>query len=107
MRYFISKISVSLHVFHVLFLGQVITPFRKLMLCAESRKEMEDWIGALKSVQKWETYEVSISHLCPEIFYILIYSFFFFFFILLAQNKQKIVKIDHPLIKATWVCNQF
>uniref|UniRef100_A0A3Q3GFK5 Diacylglycerol kinase n=1 Tax=Labrus bergylta TaxID=56723 RepID=A0A3Q3GFK5_9LABR len=35
----------------------VITPFRKLMLCAESRKEMEDWIGALKSVQKWETYE--------------------------------------------------
>uniref|UniRef100_A0A8C7KMC5 Diacylglycerol kinase n=1 Tax=Oncorhynchus kisutch TaxID=8019 RepID=A0A8C7KMC5_ONCKI len=32
----------------------VITPFRKLMLCAESRKEMEDWIGALKSVQKWE-----------------------------------------------------
>ncbi|XP_029310667.1 diacylglycerol kinase delta isoform X1 [Cottoperca gobio] len=29
------------------------------MLCAESRKEMEDWIGALKSVQKWETYEAS------------------------------------------------
>ncbi|TSN12253.1 Diacylglycerol kinase eta [Bagarius yarrelli] len=38
---------------------QVITPFRKLMLCAESRKEMEDWITALKSVQKWETYEAS------------------------------------------------
>uniref|UniRef100_A0A4W5MNJ7 Diacylglycerol kinase n=1 Tax=Hucho hucho TaxID=62062 RepID=A0A4W5MNJ7_9TELE len=38
----------------------VITPFRKLMLCAESRKEMEDWIGALKSVQKWETYEASL-----------------------------------------------
>uniref|UniRef100_A0A672RXU6 Diacylglycerol kinase n=1 Tax=Sinocyclocheilus grahami TaxID=75366 RepID=A0A672RXU6_SINGR len=37
----------------------VITPFRKLMLCAESRKEMEDWISALKSVQKWETYEAS------------------------------------------------
>uniref|UniRef100_A0A8C2YZC9 Diacylglycerol kinase n=1 Tax=Cyclopterus lumpus TaxID=8103 RepID=A0A8C2YZC9_CYCLU len=37
----------------------VITPFRKLMLCAESRKEMEDWIVALKSVQKWETYEAS------------------------------------------------
>nr|XP_029507381.1 diacylglycerol kinase delta-like [Oncorhynchus nerka] len=30
------------------------------MLCAESRKEMEDWIGALKSVQKWETYETSL-----------------------------------------------
>uniref|UniRef100_A0A673KHF2 Diacylglycerol kinase n=1 Tax=Sinocyclocheilus rhinocerous TaxID=307959 RepID=A0A673KHF2_9TELE len=29
------------------------------MLCAESRKEMEDWISALKSVQKWETYEAS------------------------------------------------
>ncbi|XP_066570937.1 diacylglycerol kinase eta isoform X2 [Amia ocellicauda] len=37
----------------------VITPFRKLILCAESRKEMEDWISALKSVQKWESYEAS------------------------------------------------
>ncbi|KAJ3585432.1 hypothetical protein NHX12_014151 [Muraenolepis orangiensis] len=35
----------------------VITPFRKLLLGAESRKEMEDWITALRSVQKWETYE--------------------------------------------------
>lgn len=41
---------------------QVITPFRKLMLCAENRKEMEDWISALKSVQKWETYEVRQTH---------------------------------------------
>ena len=40
----------------------MITPFRKLMLCAENRKEMEDWISALKSVQKWETYEVSWTH---------------------------------------------
>ncbi|XP_031441285.1 diacylglycerol kinase eta isoform X3 [Clupea harengus] len=38
----------------------VITPFRKLMLCAENRKEMEDWISALKSVQKWETYEATL-----------------------------------------------
>nr|XP_023653382.1 diacylglycerol kinase delta-like isoform X3 [Paramormyrops kingsleyae] len=37
----------------------VITPFSKLMLCAENRKEMEDWISALKSVQKWENYEAS------------------------------------------------
>uniref|UniRef100_A0A4W3JGA7 Diacylglycerol kinase n=1 Tax=Callorhinchus milii TaxID=7868 RepID=A0A4W3JGA7_CALMI len=37
----------------------VITPFRKLMLCAENRKEMEDWITALKSVQKWENYEAT------------------------------------------------
>uniref|UniRef100_A0A8C9WCQ7 Diacylglycerol kinase n=1 Tax=Scleropages formosus TaxID=113540 RepID=A0A8C9WCQ7_SCLFO len=40
----------------------VITPFRKLMLCAESRKEMEEWIGALKSVQKWESYEFNVEH---------------------------------------------
>ncbi|KAJ8401788.1 hypothetical protein AAFF_G00377590 [Aldrovandia affinis] len=40
----------------------VITPFRKLMLCAESRKEMEDWISALKSVQKWESYEFNMEH---------------------------------------------
>uniref|UniRef100_A0A8D2LYJ9 Diacylglycerol kinase n=1 Tax=Varanus komodoensis TaxID=61221 RepID=A0A8D2LYJ9_VARKO len=39
--------------------SQVITPFRKLILCAENRKEMEDWIGALKSVQKWEMNEVA------------------------------------------------
>lgn len=38
---------------------QVITPFRKLILCAENRKEMEDWISALKSVQKWEIHEVT------------------------------------------------
>ncbi|XP_009330283.1 PREDICTED: LOW QUALITY PROTEIN: diacylglycerol kinase kappa [Pygoscelis adeliae] len=37
----------------------VITPFRKLILCAENRKEMEDWISALKSVQKWEIHEVT------------------------------------------------
>lgn len=41
-----------------LWLLQVITPFRKLILCAENRKEMEDWISALKSVQKWEIHEV-------------------------------------------------
>ncbi|XP_072361119.1 diacylglycerol kinase eta isoform X4 [Scyliorhinus torazame] len=37
----------------------VITPFRKLILCAENRKEMEDWITALKSVQKLENYEAN------------------------------------------------
>ncbi|XP_074057962.1 diacylglycerol kinase kappa [Macrotis lagotis] len=35
----------------------VITPFRKLILCAENRKEMEDWMGALKAVQKWAANE--------------------------------------------------
>ncbi|XP_051878083.1 diacylglycerol kinase eta isoform X2 [Pristis pectinata] len=37
----------------------VITPFRKLILCAENRNEMENWITALKSVQKMENYETS------------------------------------------------
>ncbi|XP_029463328.1 diacylglycerol kinase eta-like isoform X2 [Rhinatrema bivittatum] len=37
----------------------VITPFRKLILCAESRKEMEDWISAVKSVQKWDINEAT------------------------------------------------
>ncbi|XP_060144258.1 diacylglycerol kinase eta isoform X3 [Globicephala melas] len=38
---------------------KIITPFRRLMLCAENRKEMEDWISSLKSVQTRETYEVA------------------------------------------------
>uniref|UniRef100_A0A8C9VX14 Diacylglycerol kinase n=1 Tax=Scleropages formosus TaxID=113540 RepID=A0A8C9VX14_SCLFO len=37
----------------------VITPFRRLILCAENRKEMEDWIGSLKSVQSREHYETA------------------------------------------------
>uniref|UniRef100_A0A8C4MDB7 Diacylglycerol kinase n=1 Tax=Equus asinus asinus TaxID=83772 RepID=A0A8C4MDB7_EQUAS len=37
----------------------IITPFRRLMLCAENRKEMEDWISSLKSVQTREPYEVA------------------------------------------------
>ncbi|XP_078268774.1 diacylglycerol kinase eta [Rhinoraja longicauda] len=37
----------------------VITPFRKLILCAENRNEMETWITALKSVQKIDNYETS------------------------------------------------
>ncbi|XP_069053612.1 diacylglycerol kinase delta isoform X2 [Lepisosteus oculatus] len=35
----------------------IITPCRKLILCAENRKEMEDWIAALKSVQNREHFE--------------------------------------------------
>lgn len=37
----------------------IITPFRRLMLCAENRKEMEVWISSLKSVQSREPYEVA------------------------------------------------
>ncbi|MBN3282063.1 DGKD kinase, partial [Polyodon spathula] len=36
---------------------KIITPCRKLILCAENRKEMEDWIAALKSVQNQEHFE--------------------------------------------------
>ncbi|KAJ6661670.1 hypothetical protein lerEdw1_013192, partial [Lerista edwardsae] len=38
----------------------IITPFRRLILCAENRKEMEDWISSLKSVQSREHYEVRL-----------------------------------------------
>ncbi|XP_041924904.1 diacylglycerol kinase eta isoform X2 [Alosa sapidissima] len=37
----------------------VITPFRRLILCAENRKEMEDWISSLKSVQSRDHYETA------------------------------------------------
>ncbi|XP_063069133.1 diacylglycerol kinase eta isoform X2 [Engraulis encrasicolus] len=37
----------------------VITPFRRLILCAENRKEMEDWITSLKSVQSKDHYETA------------------------------------------------
>ncbi|KAI5281352.1 Diacylglycerol Kinase Delta [Manis pentadactyla] len=35
----------------------VITPCRKLILCADNRKEMEDWIAALRTVQNREHFE--------------------------------------------------
>ncbi|XP_064615103.1 LOW QUALITY PROTEIN: diacylglycerol kinase delta-like [Liolophura sinensis] len=41
---------------------QVITPFRNLVLCAESRREMEEWISALKSASNREYYESSSDH---------------------------------------------
>ncbi|XP_055022557.1 diacylglycerol kinase delta-like isoform X1 [Boleophthalmus pectinirostris] len=37
----------------------VITPCRRLILCADSRKEMEEWITALRSVQNRDNYEAS------------------------------------------------
>uniref|UniRef100_H3AFX4 Diacylglycerol kinase n=1 Tax=Latimeria chalumnae TaxID=7897 RepID=H3AFX4_LATCH len=37
--------------------SSIITPCRKLILCADNRKEMEDWIAALKSVQNGEHFE--------------------------------------------------
>lgn len=52
---------------HGMWLLQVITPFRKLILCAENRKEMEDWITALKSVQKWEIHEVTWAGCCVDL----------------------------------------
>ncbi|XP_051874102.1 diacylglycerol kinase delta-like isoform X4 [Pristis pectinata] len=35
----------------------IITPFRKLILCAENRKEMEDWIAAMKTIQNRDHFE--------------------------------------------------
>uniref|UniRef100_A0A8C9T8R4 Diacylglycerol kinase n=1 Tax=Scleropages formosus TaxID=113540 RepID=A0A8C9T8R4_SCLFO len=35
----------------------IITPCRRLILCAENRKEMEDWMAALRSVQNREHFE--------------------------------------------------
>ncbi|XP_067103144.1 diacylglycerol kinase delta-like isoform X1 [Osmerus mordax] len=35
----------------------LITPCRRLILCAENRKEMEDWMAALKSVQNRDPFE--------------------------------------------------
>uniref|UniRef100_A0A673ZY07 Diacylglycerol kinase n=1 Tax=Salmo trutta TaxID=8032 RepID=A0A673ZY07_SALTR len=35
----------------------IITPCRRLILCADNRKEMEDWMAALKSVQNREHFE--------------------------------------------------
>lgn len=46
----------------------IITPFRRLMLCAENRKEMEDWISSLKSVQTREPYEVKWHLFCCLMF---------------------------------------
>nr|CAD7405485.1 unnamed protein product [Timema cristinae] len=45
-------------------LRQVITPFRRLVLCAESRKEMEEWISALKAASARDYYEVSLPTGC-------------------------------------------
>ncbi|XP_055374995.1 diacylglycerol kinase eta isoform X2 [Condylostylus longicornis] len=36
---------------------QVITPTRSLVLCAESRREMEDWLSALKTASSREYFE--------------------------------------------------
>ncbi|XP_041657190.1 diacylglycerol kinase delta-like isoform X3 [Cheilinus undulatus] len=35
----------------------VITPCRRLTLCADNRKEMEEWMAALRSVQNRQNYE--------------------------------------------------
>ncbi|GAB6019773.1 hypothetical protein CHUAL_001321 [Chamberlinius hualienensis] len=37
---------------------QVITPFRCLVVCADTRREMEEWISALRAASNKEFYEV-------------------------------------------------
>ncbi|KAK2151391.1 hypothetical protein LSH36_365g05034 [Paralvinella palmiformis] len=41
---------------------RVITPFRNLVLCADSRKEMEEWITALRSAASREFYDPNPDH---------------------------------------------
>ncbi|XP_022246674.1 LOW QUALITY PROTEIN: diacylglycerol kinase eta-like [Limulus polyphemus] len=41
---------------------QLITPFRQLFLCADSRKDMEAWISALKNVGNKHFYEETENH---------------------------------------------
>lgn len=50
--------SLLLTLLHGFLMFQVITPCRKLILCADNRKEMEDWIAVLKTVQNREHFEV-------------------------------------------------
>ncbi|KAM6932553.1 diacylglycerol kinase delta isoform 2-T2 [Lycodopsis pacificus] len=40
----------------------VITPCRRLILCADNRKEMEEWMAALRSVQNYESTQYSMDH---------------------------------------------
>jgi hypothetical protein len=53
-------VLITISVIFAGFCMQVITPFRRLVLCAESRREMEDWISAMKAVSSREYYEVSL-----------------------------------------------
>src|SRR6218665_2015961 len=41
---------------------QVITPFRNLILCTESRREMEEWMSAIRAAAANEFYDVSIQY---------------------------------------------
>lgn len=40
---------------------QLITTTRSLVLCAESRREMEDWLTALKAASLREYYEPGLN----------------------------------------------
>jgi len=62
MQTFKAKLYMNYHTQFVRDSGlylQVITPFRNLVLCADSRREMEEWISALKTAAKKEFYDVS------------------------------------------------
>ena len=38
---------------------QIITPSRNMIVCADTRRDMEEWINALKMAASKEYYEVS------------------------------------------------
>lgn len=39
---------------------QIVTPFRRLVLAADSKREMDEWIAALKAANSKEYCEVSL-----------------------------------------------
>lgn len=45
----------------MLFAFQLITTTRSLVLCADSRREMEDWLSALKAASLREYYEPGLN----------------------------------------------
>lgn len=71
---------------------QVITPSRNLVLCADSRRDMEEWISALKMAANKEYYEVS-----SVLYFIIHFSFSFF----VSLNNKYCCK-DHLLFFPTY-----
>lgn len=55
-----------LNIYKFCFVLQIITPFHNLILCADSRKEMDEWLGAIKSVRNGEFYEVGENLNCEN-----------------------------------------
>jgi hypothetical protein len=73
---------------------QVITPSRSLVLCADSRREMEEWIGVLKMAASKEYYEVSSGSVAHYRHTYLPSLFPFSLLMLLTVNSRPITKYN-------------